>query len=133
VAYGSIKARQIDQPACASLGIQSGLTPEIALAPRSARHVDHRWRRFVMLLASVLFGVSLFLVAVEAPAAPADRSHFNAAACPTPTIGAFRQPELGPTITCGYLTVPRNHARPDGPTIKIAVGNCQGRVAEPRA
>jgi pimeloyl-ACP methyl ester carboxylesterase len=41
--------------------------------------------------------------------------------CPTPNVPGVPQLDLGPDFSCGYLTVPENRARPDGPAIRVGV------------
>jgi pimeloyl-ACP methyl ester carboxylesterase len=52
--------------------------------------------------------------------------------CPTPNVAGIPQLDLGPGFSCGYLTVPENRARPDGPTIRVGVARIKAASPEPR-
>jgi pimeloyl-ACP methyl ester carboxylesterase len=49
-----------------------------------------------------------------------------------PNVPGIPQLDLGAAFSCGYLTVPENRARPDGPTIRIAVARIPAASPSPR-
>jgi len=50
---------------------------------------------------------------------------YESAPCPQPNLPGFPEADLGPNYSCGYLTVPENRRKPDGPTIRIAVARAR--------
>lgn len=85
----------------------------------------------------LLLSVLLALVLSACNAAPTPQS----VATPTPAATAggkgfektdcwFKEPS-GHDVECGWLTVPEDHARPDGKTIKLAVARFKSDAAQP--
>ena len=66
----------------------------------------------------------LLVLAPSATHAQASVPRFEPADCP------FQIP-IGKTIQCGYLVVPEEHARPDGPTIRLGVAIVKSQLANP--
>lgn len=56
---------------------------------------------------------------------------YESAPCPRPNLPGFPEADLGPNYSCGYLTVPENRSKPDGPTIRIAVARVRAVAAVP--
>jgi pimeloyl-ACP methyl ester carboxylesterase len=56
---------------------------------------------------------------------------FARAPCPVPNVSGIPQLDLGPDFSCGYLTVPENRSRADGPTIRIAVARVKATSPTP--
>jgi pimeloyl-ACP methyl ester carboxylesterase len=78
------------------------------------------------MLGRLLALAFLVLLAVATPAA-AQTPSFEGAACPkTPAPVPALQ-----TARCGYLTVPENRSRPDGPTIRLLVAIVPAQSATP--
>jgi hypothetical protein len=70
--------------------------------------------------------------ATAAPPVTRSIATFAAASCPRPNVAGIPQLELGPEFSCGYLTVPEDRARPDGPTIRVAVARVKATSARPQ-
>lgn len=64
------------------------------------------------------FVLALLVMGKMAAAAPPDASALEAFPCPGADKAA---PETAARVTCGFLTVPSNHAAPDGRSFKLAV------------
>ncbi|MET0863421.1 MAG: alpha/beta hydrolase [Nakamurella sp.] len=52
--------------------------------------------------------------------------------CPTPNIEGFDSLNFPPAVTCGYLTVPENRAKPDGRQIRVFVARAPAVSATPK-
>lgn len=71
-------------------------------------------RRLCSLLA--VAGASIAALAFGTPASAAAVPHFEPAACDLPDIA-----DVASRLRCGVVQVPRDHARPEGPTYALAV------------
>ncbi|HEV2579604.1 MAG TPA: alpha/beta fold hydrolase [Ktedonobacteraceae bacterium] len=64
-------------------------------------------------------GTGLLISLVQRPANPAPPSStFQTTSCPFKLAAGV---VVGKDVVCGYLTVPEDHSRPQGPTIRLAV------------
>lgn len=73
---------------------------------------------FTMTVLLFTFAVQVTVADAFAPARDNGVGTFQTAVCPFDVPKGFVE---GQQITCGYVTVPENHANPDGATIRIAV------------
>lgn len=64
---------------------------------------------------------------------PPGRASYASAPCENQVVPGVAALDLGPGFTCGHLTVPENRARPDGPTIRLAVARSAATSASPLA
>jgi pimeloyl-ACP methyl ester carboxylesterase len=92
------------------------------------------FRKLILLMTIV----ALILADCNAQPAPAPGQSTGSPATPTPagnknfekTDCWFKAP-LGRDVECGWLTVPEDHAKPDGKTIKLAVARFKSDAANP--
>jgi pimeloyl-ACP methyl ester carboxylesterase len=56
---------------------------------------------------------------------------YVAAPCPSPNVPGIPQLELGGGFSCGYLTVPEDRSKPDGPAIRVAVARLEALSPTP--
>jgi pimeloyl-ACP methyl ester carboxylesterase len=92
-----------------------------------------RFRRWLFVtLAGVLVLASLIGVLVYLLQRPASKtpSAFQSAACPFRLAAGLVE---GKDLICGYLTVPVDHSRPQGPTIRLAVAIFKSLSSHPAA
>ena len=69
----------------------------------------------VLVLASM---IGALISLLQRPAGTAPSSAFQSATCPFKLAAGVVE---GKDVVCGYLTVPADHSRPQGPTIRLAV------------
>ena len=67
---------------------------------------------------------ALLVLAPSVVYAQASVPHFEPAACPSPI-------PVGKIVQCGHLVVPEEHARPDGPTIRLGVAIVKSQYPHP--
>lgn len=97
---------------------QPGAPPSAEQAVKRER--VPRWRRVTLVSLLVVLvlagGTGVLVVLLHSPTT--SPSAFHPAACPfKPAAGVVQ----GKDVQCGYLTVPTDHSRPQGPTIRLAV------------
>jgi pimeloyl-ACP methyl ester carboxylesterase len=65
---------------------------------------------------------------------PVAHAHFDPAPCPKPNLPGSQPDPLDsdPAYSCGYLTVPVDHAHPAGPQLKIAVARVKAVSPNPK-
>jgi pimeloyl-ACP methyl ester carboxylesterase len=69
----------------------------------------------VLVLATM---IGLLIALLQRPVSTTPSSAFQSASCPFKLAAGVVE---GKDVRCGYLTVPANHSRPQGPTIRLAV------------
>jgi pimeloyl-ACP methyl ester carboxylesterase len=96
-------------------------------------------RRVAVVIAAGLLGVACTstngsgsTTAMSDTSAEARGPTFLPAECPNPLLPGAPSLDLGPEFECGYLTVPENRSRPDGPTIRIAVARARATSPNPK-
>jgi pimeloyl-ACP methyl ester carboxylesterase len=116
-----------------SPAIMPGASPPVSRAVKRGR--VPRWL-FVTLvgvvaLAVLAGGTGLLVSLVHRQPSPSPApSPFQTAACPfKPAAGVVE----GKDVRCGYLTVPADHSRPQGPTIRLAVAIFKASSSHPAA
>jgi pimeloyl-ACP methyl ester carboxylesterase len=88
-----------------------------------------RWLRYILFALFLLCTtVNVTASAAQANPAQASTARFDRAACDF-KLGTGM--EEGHNVYCGYLVVPEDHARPDGPTILLAVAVFKSPVEKP--
>jgi pimeloyl-ACP methyl ester carboxylesterase len=124
-------------PACmkGTWGIGRMIDSQLGHAPSTTRR--RRTRCAAILLAALVgptaacsAASSSSTTSATSPAPPA--ASYADAPCPSPNFPGVPQLELDPTFRCGYLTVPENHAAPNGRTIKIAVARVKATSPNPK-
>lgn len=81
-----------------------------------------------MLVLAVLAGGTALLISLLHRQANPPPSTFQTAPCPfKPAAGVVE----GKAVVCGYLTVPADHSRPQGPTIRLAVAIFKSSYSHP--
>lgn len=83
-----------------------------------------RHRIALAIINLIISGLPLTMHVTAAEAAP----RFDAGKCPFRL--ASGQVE-GKTVDCGFVVVPEQHAKPDGPTIRLAVARFRGTKRDP--
>ncbi|MGI8854465.1 MAG: alpha/beta fold hydrolase [Thermomicrobiales bacterium] len=85
-----------------------------------------RWMLAVVIV--VLVSAALPSVLLTASVAAADSlPRFEAGACP---FRLASSQTVGKTVDCGFVVVPEQHAKPDGPTIRLAVARFRSTKAD---
>jgi pimeloyl-ACP methyl ester carboxylesterase len=109
--------------------------PSTGASSASSRRHTSRVSERLVALGVALVAITVSVVAIPAAGAqtgaPGDHAHFDPAPCPTPNLPGYPQLDLGPAYSCGYLTVPVDHAHPDGPTLKIPVARVKAASPNP--
>ncbi len=111
--------------------IMPGASPPVARAVRRGRLP--RWLLAtlvgILVLAVLAGGTSLLISLLQRPATPVPPSSaFQTTSCPfKPAAGVVE----GRDLRCGYLTVPEDHSRPQGPTIRLAVAIFKAASSHP--
>lgn len=87
----------------------------------------YRWLSLVLILT---------LMAAACTASPTPSPDVTATPKPTGVprfepVGCWFKEPAGEDVQCGWLIVPEDHARPDGPTIKLAVARFKSDSANP--
>jgi pimeloyl-ACP methyl ester carboxylesterase len=106
-------------------------SPPVARSVRRGRMP--RWLLATLvgiLVLAVLAGGTGLLVSLlhRQPNPPSATSAFQTASCPfKPAAGVVE----GKDVRCGYLTVPEDHSRPQGPTIRLAVAIFKASYSNP--
>lgn len=86
---------------------------------------------FLGMLWLIFWSSSLWLAVPNAQAAPEVQSiAFQTAPCMFELPAGIVE---GTDVVCGYLTVPAEHARPDGPTIQLAVAIIKSLDPDPKS
>ena len=95
-----------------------GASPPVARAVRRGRVPSFLLATLVGMLV-LAGGTGLLISLLQRRASPAPPSSaFQTTSCPfSPATGMVE----GRDLRCGYLTVPEDHSRPQGPTIRLAV------------
>ncbi|OBK14518.1 alpha/beta hydrolase [Mycobacterium asiaticum] len=63
---------------------------------------------------------------------PPDRTFYTGAPCPQPNFPGVPQADLGPSYTCGYLTVPENREDPKSRTVRILIARVKAASSTPK-
>lgn len=111
--------------------ITPGASPPTSRAVRRGR--VPRWLLVTlvgMLVLAALAGGTGWMVSLvhHQPNPPSATSAFQTAACPfKPAAGVVE----GRDLRCGYLTVPADHSRPQGPAIRLAVAIFKASYSNP--
>ena len=94
-----------------------GAPPPVARAVRRGR-VPHWLLATLVGILVLAGGVGLMISLLQRSANPAPPSAFQTASCPFKVAADVVE---GKDVVCGYLTVPEDHSRPQGATIRLAV------------
>jgi pimeloyl-ACP methyl ester carboxylesterase len=108
-----------------------GASPPVARAVRQGR--VPRWLLVtlvgLLVLAALAGGTGLLVSLLQRQANPAPTSStFQTASCPFKLAAGVVE---GKDVRCGYLIVPEDHSRPQGPTIRLAVAIFKAPYSHP--
>ena len=110
--------------------IDTCASPPVARAVRRGRVPSFLFVTLVgMLVLAGGTGLLIFLVQRRASPAPLS-STFQIASCSFKLAAGVVE---GKDVRCGYLTVPADHSRPQGPTIRLAVAIFKASYSNPAA
>ena len=107
-----------------------GAPPPVVRAVRRGRVPSFLFVALVGMLV-LAGGTGLLIFLVQRRASPAPRSSaFQTTSCPFKLAAGVVE---GKDVRCGYLTVPEDHNRPQGQTIKLAVAIFKASYSNPAA
>jgi pimeloyl-ACP methyl ester carboxylesterase len=108
--------------------IMPGASPPVAQAVRRGRVPSFLLVTLVGILV-LAGGTGLFISLLRRPVNPAPASSaFQTTSCPFKLAAGVVE---GKDVQCGYLTVPADHSRPRGPTIRLAVAIFKASYSNP--